>query len=154
MSIEQLLLIITTICTGLITGLLYSFEVTINPALAKLDGSIYIKVMQSINQTIQNPLFFVSFLGTVVLLPLSTIVFWNTNMKLFLIVSTFCYLIGVFGITVAGNVPLNTKIANYSGDTYQDKIMRKQFEGQWNFFHSIRTIFSLVSFLCLVITLV
>jgi uncharacterized membrane protein len=154
MNIEQLLLlIITTLCAGLITGLLYTFEIVINPSLAQLDDKIYIRVMQTINKIILNPLFFVSFMGTLLLLPITTAVFWETNMRNFILLSTCLYVIGVFGVTVTGNIPLNNKIASYQISSNQDKAMRQTFETPWNRYHTIRTIASILSFICIVVAI-
>ncbi|MBC8154239.1 MAG: DUF1772 domain-containing protein, partial [Bacteroidetes bacterium] len=61
-----------TVTTALIAGLLYAYSCSVNPGLNRLSDASYLAAMQSINREIQNPVFFLSFLGALVLLPLST----------------------------------------------------------------------------------
>ena len=65
-------LILTATTTGLIAGLFYSYSCSVNPGLAKLPDEGYVAAMQSINREILNPVFFATFIGTLLLLPIST----------------------------------------------------------------------------------
>ena len=73
MVFENIILILAGSLTALVTGLFYGYLVSVNGGLHRLNDSEYVKAMQSINAVIQNPLFFVSFIGPVILLPLGSI---------------------------------------------------------------------------------
>ncbi|MGK6341321.1 anthrone oxygenase family protein [Chryseobacterium sp. DT-3] len=62
--------------------------------------------------------------------------------------ATAAYLIGVFGVTVVGNVPLNDMLDKFdiSNSTAESvKQMRESFENRWNLLNNIRTVFSIIS---------
>ncbi|MET3535054.1 anthrone oxygenase family protein [Chryseobacterium limigenitum] len=83
-----ILLIVTAVLTALIAGLFYAYSCSVVLGLGKLSDTEYLKAMQSINREILNPVFFVSFMGTAVLLPIST--FYIGHKILFL--PCFCWL--------------------------------------------------------------
>jgi uncharacterized membrane protein len=148
----KVLLFTTILFSGLVAGLLYSYSTSVNPGLKTLPGNEYIRAMQSINTAIQNPVFFISFIGLLLLFPFTTYLLYNHVPKgsfyLFALAMAI-YFIGVFGITMFFNVPLNEQLARFSLSTAsQNEIsaMRKLFEKPWNRYHTIRTILSIVSF--------
>ncbi|CEJ71647.1 hypothetical protein BN1195_03997 [Chryseobacterium oranimense G311] len=142
-------LLITAVLTALIAGLFYSYSCSVVLGLGKLSDMEYLKSMQSINREILNPVFFMSFMGTAVLLPVTTFLFRGEQPAfLFLLLASAAYLTGVFGVTVAGNVPLNDMLDKFdiNGST-ADAIsqMRGNFENRWNLLNNIRTVFSVIS---------
>lgn len=144
-----ILLIITATVTALIAGLFYAYSCSVVLGLGKLSDSEYLKSMQSINREILNPVFFLSFMGTAFLLPISTFLYREQNLVfILLLMATLAYLIGVFGVTMSGNVPLNDQldkfdIVNSSAEAIKE--MRNNFERKWNFLNNIRTVFSVIT---------
>lgn len=128
---------------------MYSYSCSVNNGLKALSDEEYIKAMQSINTAIQNPYFFSCFMGLIVLLPLSA---WQAYTQPYFYVwlgATLLYCIGVFGVTVFGNVPLNDQLAAF--DTAKASVneisaMRTAFESAWNSYHFIRTVAAILSF--------
>ena len=157
MPMQQLVLIITATATGLIAGLFYAYSCSVNRGLAKLSDEAYLTAMQSINREILNPLFFATFIGTLFLLPLSTWLEYKagiSNTFFILLGATFCYVIGSFGVTMAGNVPLNEAIDKFnihSASVLDLANQRKSFEIPWKRFHEIRTTAAIVSFILVII---
>ncbi|NIJ54404.1 anthrone oxygenase family protein [Dyadobacter arcticus] len=157
MVTKTIILLITAVSTSLIGGLLYAYSVSVSPGLGRLTDLAYLSAMQAINKAILNPLFFASFIGTAVLLPVSTYLHYNNSGPsprfYFLLAASVIYLIGVLGVTIGGNVPLNewlAKINLSSLDSAEAAKARLRFEGPWNRLHSIRT-FS--AFLAVVLTI-
>jgi uncharacterized membrane protein len=143
---ENLVLVAGGVLTALHAGLLYDFSVDIVPALRSLKGSSHISMMQAINAKIENPIFFLSFFGPIVLLPLATFLHWGKPQFSWLLAASVIQIIGSEGVTVAGNIPLNNKLAkidaNKLAEAEADKI-RKEFQGPgtpWMRFHTIRTL--------------
>ncbi|MGR3853540.1 chryseobasin maturation helper ChrI [Chryseobacterium indologenes] len=149
-----LVLIITAVLTALIGGLFYAYSCSVVLGLGKLSDTEYLRAMQNINKEILNPVFFMSFMGTLVFLPLSTFLLRGQQpVFIFLLLATLAYLIGVFGVTVVGNVPMNDTLAKFdiSGSTTEAiRQMRENFENRWNFLNNIRTVFSVISILFVV----
>lgn len=142
-------LLITAVLTALIAGLFYAYSCSVVLGLGKLSDTEYLKSMQSINREILNPVFFMSFMGTAILLPVTTFLFRGDQPAfIFLLLASAAYLIGVFGVTIVGNVPLNEMLdkLDISGSTADVvKQMRDRFENRWNLLNNVRTVFSVIS---------
>ena len=155
MTIVNIILVVTVVMTGLIAGLLYAYSCAINPGLHLLDDAGYLKAMQSIDRAILNPVFFMSFMGTLILLPLSTILHYGQPVKFWLLlIASVIYIIGSFGVTIAGNVPLNDmldKVDLKSASVEQLSAIRAKFEGPWNSLHAVRTWANVVSLVLVVV---
>jgi uncharacterized membrane protein len=149
MKMITILLIITATVTALIAGLFYAYSCSVVLGLGKLSDAEYLKSMQSINREILNPVFFLSFMGTAFLLPISTFFYRGQNpVFLLLLLATLAYLIGVFAVTMFGNVPLNDQLAQFdiaNSSAEAIKEMRSKFEDRWNFLNNIRTFFSVIT---------
>ena len=157
MTYSESVIAFTAITTGLIAGLFYSWSCGITQGLGKLPDASYLEAFQSINREIQRPLFFISFLGTVLLLPVSAWLCYRGHQQtcfLFLLTASLIYIIGVLGVTIAGNVPLNdmvdkTSLQSMSVESLAE--IRKAFEQKWNQLNNVRTLCAIVSFACTII---
>jgi uncharacterized membrane protein len=160
MTFSTIVLIVTAITTGLIAGLFYAYSCSINIGLGTLPDGAYLAAMQSINKAILNPVFFASFLGTVILLPLCTYLHYRQPLSprfIILCIAATLYLTGVFGVTIFGNVPLNEGLAKFDfGVASIEDISRERinFEKPWNRLHQIRTVASVVTLVLVIIACV
>jgi len=153
-----MLLFITTAVTGLIAGLFYCWSISVTKGLALLPDREYLAAFQQLNRAILNPLFLISFMGLVFLLAIATwtqyhrppsTAFW------LLLGATALYLVGVMGITMLGNVPLNDALDVFNIDSAtpaQLAAKRLAFEARWNFLNDIRTLCCIGCFLLTVLT--
>ncbi len=153
------LVFIATLLCGLVAGLLYGYDCSVNIGLGNLSDRAYLDAFQSINKAIQNPYFFTSFIGTLVVLLLTT---WYSYAKMpsafyLLLAATIVYVVGVLGVTAFGNIPLNEALANFDLTTANEQAIaehRLKFESAWNTFHRIRTLAAVVSFSCLILSII
>lgn len=150
----KITILITALLLALIAGLFYSYSVSINPGLNRLTDKEYLRAMQSINRAILNPAFFLSFMGSLILLPISTWLLYRyegIGTAFYLVLAaTIVYIVGVFGVTMFGNVPLNNTLDNLNldtGSTADITTWRNNFEIPWNRLHSVRTFANIVSLL-------
>ncbi|WP_342328935.1 anthrone oxygenase family protein [Pedobacter sp. FW305-3-2-15-E-R2A2] len=156
----DLIFLLTATLTALIAGLFYAFSCAVNPGLAKLSDERYLAAMQSINKEIQNLLFLSSFMGTLLFLPVSTWLQFRvgiTDSFWLLLAATFVYTIGVFGLTMFGNVPLNQALDRFNLSSAAAKemaIQRERFEIPWKRFHRIRTVASVLTVMLVIAALV
>ena len=145
MTFANIMLLITALTTALIAGLFYSYSCSVNPGLGKLPDAGYLAAMQSINREILNPLFFMSFMGTLILLPVSTWMQYGNPVPTrfyLLLAATIVYALGTFGVTIMGNVPLNNALDGFQLQSSSPEMLQQQrelFEKPWNRLHSIRT---------------
>lgn len=146
-----MILLFTAITVALIAGLFFNWSCAVTLGLGKLSDVEYLGAMQSINREIQNPVFLLCFMGAMVLLPISTCLNYTSGMSYhfwLLVSATLFYWIGVFGVTMMGNVPLNTTLEAINLKELsieQIKESRVAFENTWNTLNWIRTIASISS---------
>ncbi|MVM34851.1 DUF1772 domain-containing protein [Spirosoma sp. HMF4905] len=150
-TLPTIILTCATLTTALVAGLLYGYFCSVNPGLNRLSDTAYLSAMQSINRAIQNPIFFASFMGTLILLPISTWLHYSQPVSLrfyLLLGATILYVAGVFGVTVIGNIPLNEGLEafNLQGASAEEiATQRARFEMPWNNWHTVRTIASMLA---------
>lgn len=156
-TLTHLVLIITTTMTALISGLFYAWSCSVVPGLARVSDSSYLEAMQQINRAILNPVFFMSFIGTALLLPLSTWLHYGSELNArfwLLLLASVVYLAGTFGVTMFGNVPLNEALDafNLSSASVQElAAQRAKFEGPWNNLNNLRTIAGIAALILIII---
>ena len=157
MSTADVILLFTATVSGLIAGLLYSYACSVTLGLGKLPDKEYLGAMQSINKEIVNPVFLLSFLGTIIVLPIITFINYTIPVSgrfQYLLFATVIYAIGVLGITFFGNIPLNNSLATFNVDSSSISELarfRLHFELPWNKLHLIRTIASVLSFILVIL---
>ena len=140
-------------------GIFFNWTNAVKPGIGTLDDMTYMKAFQAMNRLILNPLFYIVFILPVLTISISTYMsFGSTKLYVFelFLLSTLLYVLGVFLITILGNIPLNDLLEN----TDLEKIsltelsdLRGKIENKWNNFNLIRTVSSFISFLLLVICL-
>ena len=160
MNTHQLIYGTSILLTGLLAGLFFGYQCSVINGLGALGNKEYISAFQSINKAIQNPVFFISFIGSLIILPIASYVAYKNgqgHLLPYLLFATAIYIVGVFGITVVCNVPLNDMLAGFNIQLATDgqlQDMRTKFETGWNKWHLIRTIAAIASFVMLAIPLV
>lgn len=150
---KTIVLFITVLLNALSTGFFFAWSVSVILGTKKVGHLTYLVTMQNINREILNPVFFIVFFGSLIALVISTYLQFN-NKTVFVLVlaSTIIYLIGTFGVTAFGNVPLNNELEALTItklNLMELKDFRTYYESAWNHFHGIRTISSIVSFILL-----
>ena len=155
---QNVMLICTIVLSGLVAGLLYAYACSVNPGLHKLSDKEYLSAMQSINIAIQNPVFFISFMGSLILFPIAAFQLRSGQQAAFnyILIAMILYVAGVFGVTMFANVPLNNRLADFNiAAASQNELaaMRAIFEKPWNMYHLIRTIASVAAFVFSILSL-
>ncbi|PSM43889.1 hypothetical protein C6Y14_08490 [Streptomyces dioscori] len=125
---------------GLIAGLFYAFACSIMPGLARSDDRVFVEVMQNINDVIQNPVFFLSFLGALLLTGISA---WqlrgSPRVRAWVFAALAVYGLA-FLLTVVVNIPLNDDLADAGNPaTMADPAsVREEFEDPWVAWNVVR----------------
>lgn len=145
MSFANVTIAASILGSALITGFFWGWGVSAIPGLAKVSDRTYVSSMQSINKAILNPMFLIVFVGSVFLLVLAVIVAFangDTRRGWWLTAAAVAYTVGVVGLTMVGNVPLNDQLEAFdsTGGTDADfAAARRDYEGPWNRLHYIRS---------------
>jgi uncharacterized membrane protein len=157
MTFANIALVATAFTTALITGLYYAYSCSVIPGLGKLSDANYLLAMQSINREILNPAFFLSFMGTLILLPLSTWLQYNpaAPVRFYLLLgAALVYGVGSFGVTIFGNVPLNNLLDTFHVQSALPEVLSEQrarFEDPWNQLHGIRTLANAIALILVIL---
>ena len=156
----NIFLIATTFFTGIVAGLFFAWTISVMNGLAKLPDKEFILSMQTMNREIQNPIFFIFFFGTAILLPICAFISYrgSLNSSFWLIfIPMLLYLIGVMMVTIFKNVPLNNMLDSFvldSSTLEQIDVVRRKFEAPWNRWNLVRTISGMLSFALLLLGMI
>ncbi|MER5501651.1 MULTISPECIES: DUF1772 domain-containing protein [unclassified Streptomyces] len=144
-SLESLFLALAVITTGLYAGLMLTFLTSIMPGLAILPDERFTDAMRRFNEKVPGPFFLLLFFG-VIAFP-AVVVFGDDGVDRVLALAALACAVGSHLITIAGNVPLNNRLAQSEGG--DESAARAAFEGRWNRLHRVRTLLSLAAFVLL-----
>ncbi|WP_067438929.1 anthrone oxygenase family protein [Nocardioides jensenii] len=142
----QSALVVGTVGTGLIAGIFFAFSTSVMPGLAHTDDRTFVEAMQQLNLAILNPVFLLLFMAP---LPALGVAVVTGPSRPWVIAALVLYVIA-FGITTAGNIPLNDALTEVGLDDGTPALhrAREAFEDPWNRLHLIRTIGVVASFGC------
>lgn len=157
MNFYSILYGVCILLTGLSAGLFYSYHCSVIGGLGVLPTREYLMSFQGINKAILNPVFFASFIGSLLVLSLAALLGWYNGINYllpYLVTALIIYALGVFAVTAAGNVPLNEALARLdtahaSGAELEQ--FRLEFEARWNRLNLIRTVAAILAFGVLII---
>lgn len=133
---------------ALSAGIYFAFSSFVMRALAQLPPPQGIAAMQAINTTVINPLFLEVFMGTAVvclLLAIATLLKWHSPSAVYVLVGCLLYLIGTFGVTMIGNLPLNDALAAVNPSTPEAASLWARYLTQWTLWNHVRTVAALVA---------
>ena len=144
------MLFITIMLVGLSTGVFFAWSCSVMPGLKLLPAREYLLAFQSMNRAIQNPVFFLCFFGAGILLPVAAWMQRGDSVRCgLLLAASVIYIVGVLGVTMAGNVPLNEALDKFdagAATSVQMVRQRELFEGPWMALHNWRTVAAVASF--------
>ena len=146
---------LATLSTGLVAGVFYAYSVSVDLGLAAQPDESYVATMQAINERIQNPLFFAGFFGAVLFQLAALVVHLpRARSRRFHMILLACllYIGGGFLLTAFVNVPMNDQLATVDPDAPARVLSqaREAYEGPWDFWNGVRTVFSTLSFVALI----
>ncbi|MEL7215815.1 MAG: anthrone oxygenase family protein [Pseudomonadota bacterium] len=136
MSVATLLTCLLFACIGLMGGFFFAWT---NPAMmgfARTSPATYVAAMQSINAAVQNPVFFVLFFGTV---PLGLLVAAASGFAPAVVFAALCYGFAV-AITIFGNVPMNSEMAEWTLDALPPAREIEAFRLRWMHLNTARCV--------------
>jgi uncharacterized membrane protein len=136
----------TALGAATMAGLLFAFSNFVMRALSELPAAYGLEAMQRINVDIVNPVFLSLFLGTPALCLVVTIVALqggSGGTRMILLAGAVSYLVGVVGVTMAFNVPLNDALASVGAAAAP--VEWPAYVGRWLLWNHVRTAAALVS---------
>jgi uncharacterized membrane protein len=141
-SLLAWLVIAAALGSGLVGGLLFGFSVAVMPALSRQSDSCGIAVMQAINVVILTPLFLLLFMGTaaVSVALIGAAAGISEGPRLLVLGGALCYLVGVVGITMTINVPLNNRLAPLDATARESWPSWRAYLRRWTWWNHVRSL--------------
>ncbi|TKT74275.1 anthrone oxygenase family protein [Aquamicrobium sp. LC103] len=147
-TLTSALAVAAALGAGLMGGFFFAFSNTVMPSLGRLPADGAVAAMQGINVVVLNPLFFMAFFGSAALcLVLGVIALVNPASPgtWWLLAGSLLYLIGVIGVTMAFNVPMNEALAAVSADSTAAAALWEDYLTRWTMWNHVRAIAGLVA---------
>ena len=141
---------------GLMGGLLFAFSNFVMTALSHQPAESGIRTMQAINVYILNPLFIAVFLGTAVasvVLGVIAMLRLSRPGAAWLLAGSAAYLVGVLGVTMAFNVPLNNRLEGQDPRAADAAQYWLAYVAAWVRWNHVRTIASLLASALLIVAI-
>jgi uncharacterized membrane protein len=143
-----------TVAMGLIAGVFYTFATAVILGLGESSDRTFVEAMQNINVEIENPVFFLSFLGAPVLAAVALVQEWRGGRSPafpWIVAGLAVYVVGAFLVTLGANLPLNDELADAGApDRIADPAaVREDFEDPWIAWNIVRTVASTAALACL-----
>lgn len=139
-SLAVLLIFITVLFSGAMAGLFYAYSISVMWGLDAISGQDAVAAMQSINQQIQNPIFFTTFFLTplvAVAAAIACTMAGQTSAAVAVAAAGIIYVFGAFVPTVAINVPMNEALAILGTGREEDWLA---YSPRWTFWNHLRTL--------------
>lgn len=134
--------------TALVAGIFFAFSTFVMRALGRLDTRAGIAAMQSINVVAINPWFLTVFFGVAVLC-ITTIVLSFVGgsglRRAPVLTGAALYLFGCILVTIAGNVPLNDRLARVDANEAEAVDLWELYLVRWTRWNHVRTAASLAA---------
>ena len=130
------------ISAGIMAGIYFTFSVFAMRSFAELGDEAGARAMQVLNRVIVQtaflPLFFASTISCAALVVLGLMGHAGT----FVIAGSAAYVLGMFAVTVAGNVPLNNRLDAVDAASEQGRALWRDYLVRWTRFNHVRTVSS------------
>jgi uncharacterized membrane protein len=139
---------VAVVGAGLTVGTLFAFSAFIMSALVRLSDAEGVRAMQQINKTVYTPWFMGPFFGTTLLsVGAIALALMNTDQGWWLPLFTagLLFVVGVFGVTAVGNVPLNKKLAGLDPDDAAAAEFWRRYVVVWTRWNHTRVVLGVLS---------
>jgi uncharacterized membrane protein len=142
----------SVVTNGLVAGIWYAYAVSVMIALGRVDDRTFVNVMNEIDDAIQNPVFFLGFLGSLVIPAVAVAQRWRERGPIFrwlvagLVLSAVAFL-----VTIAFNVPLNNDLAEVASSSPASALAaaRSDYEDPWVAGNIVRGLLQTGALICL-----
>lgn len=133
---------------GLLGGLYFAFSTFVLAALAQTGQSAGITAMNAINTAILRSLFMPFFLGTTLtslVLAIVAVAGWGEPGSASMLVAGVSYVLGMFGVTMVFNVPLNNALVAVDPATPAAAPVWARYLREWKLWNHVRTVACIVA---------
>ena len=143
--------------SALVAGVFQSFSDFVMRALIRAEPAAGVQAMQNINVTVFRSIFLASFLLlTPITIALAAYAWFYLSGygQAYIITAAIIYVTTVFLVTIAGNVPMNEKLATMPHAAPQTHTYWETYGRIWTRYNHIRTLGSAATAVCLLLAAV
>ncbi len=133
---------------AMMAGVFFAFSTFVMPALRRLPVTEGIAAMQSINQLAVTPAFMAALFGTAVAclgLAARLAISWGERPVALVLAGSALYIVGVIGVTIARNVPLNDRLATLHPQGADAAGHWDEYVTKWTAWNHVRAVASLAA---------
>ncbi|WP_191600852.1 DUF1772 domain-containing protein [Marinomonas algicola] len=149
------MIVLLMVITGIMAGIYFAFSVFIMKSLSQLPNIEGARAMNRINDVIIKTVFLPLFLGSTFWyagLIIWSFVNWQSGQSTLIISASLVYIVGMFLITVIGNVPLNKKLKVSENDEKELSKTWPYYLQKWTQFNHLRTLSAMISLALLILS--
>ena len=139
----ELMTLVCALASSLVAGVFFAFSTFVMRALARLPAPQGIAAMQSINVAVIHPAFLGPFVGNALAclgLAVASVAAWQRPGAAESFAGALLYALGTFGVTMAGNVPLNNALAAVDPASAEGARVWADYLRRWTFWNHVRTV--------------
>lgn len=143
--------------SALVAGVFQAFSDFVMPGLIRSEPKGGIESMQHINRTVFRSVFLATFLILVpVLLAFSAFAWFQMDgiARGLIISGTAVYILSVFGVTIAGNVPMNERLDGMAYASAEAGTYWQTYGKVWTNWNHVRTLGSVATAICFLLAAV
>ena len=137
------LLVCAAVGGGLVAGTFAAFSGFVMPALRQLPTASAVAAVQQVNLAAVRPPLMTALFGTAAAALAAPVLAWRSRLdpdtQLLVAAGSGLYLLGVVGVTIAGNVPLNEWLAVQAADAVADPVWQ-DWERRWTARNTVRSV--------------
>ena len=137
-----------TLWVGVMAGFFFAFSVVVMPGFDEAAPLTSMAAMQAINAAVDNAIFFLGFFGAPVLClaVIARALVRRDRTGWLGVAAGVIYLVGVFGVTVAFNVPLNDDLAALDPTLPANAPAMTDYIAEWTAWNHVRTLAGIAAF--------
>ena len=146
---DRILSFLCMLWVGVMAGFFFAFTVLVMPGLDAIEPLAAMSAMQAINDAVSNALFAIGFFGAVLLCLALTFrsLFRRSGLASWTaLAGAMIYVVGVFGVTVGFNVPLNETLATLDPTLPENASAMTAYIEDWTFWNNVRTLTNVLAF--------
>ncbi|MBX7539579.1 DUF1772 domain-containing protein [Qipengyuania sphaerica] len=130
------------ISAGIMAGIYFTFSVFAMRSFAELGEAAGARAMQVLNRVIVRTAFLPLFFGSTIACAALVVLGLMGHAGPLVIAGSAAYVLGMFVVTVAGNVPLNNRLDAVDAASEEGKAMWLEYLVRWTRFNHVRTLSS------------
>ncbi|WP_297510912.1 DUF1772 domain-containing protein [uncultured Caulobacter sp.] len=133
--------------SGLLGGVYFAFSSFVMASLARAPGTAGVEAMQSMNVVILRTPFMTVFFASTALAALLLVlaILGQGGSRIWAVSACLLYLIGMFGVTAFGNVPMNDTLTGMSPSVAVSGGYWRTFLSDWTLLNHLRMVASLAA---------